>query len=275
MLNVPVTLVVLLAAVAHASWNAILHSVDDTFLVITLIMVGGALFAVPLLLLEPAPGRAAWPFLAVSVGLQYLYNLLLAQSYRLGDFGQMYPLARGISPVVVTVTAAVFVGEAPTPASAVGVGVIFLALAALVLAGRHRVRVNPPALAAAIGTGLAIAAYTSIDGVGARRSGSPFGYVAWLITMEGVVMAGTAVAVRGRSILAQARRVWPRGLLAGLLSLVAYGLVLWAQTRGRSRRWPHCARRASSRRPRSGPWSSRSRSGVPGSRRRSVSRSAS
>ena len=232
MLDVSVTLVVLLAAVAHATWNAILHAVDDTFLVMTLIMVGGGLFAVPLVLLQPAPAAAAWPFLAISVGLQYVYNLLLVQSYRLGDFGQMYPLARGVSPVVVTVAAALFLGEVPTPAAIAGVAVIFVALAALVLAGRRRVRVTPAALAAAIGTGLAIAAYTMIDGVGARRSGSPFGYVGWLILLEAVAIAATAVAVRGRSLVVQARAVWPRGLAAGALSLLAYGLVLWAQTRG-------------------------------------------
>jgi drug/metabolite transporter (DMT)-like permease len=231
-LDLTVTGVVLLAAVAHASWNAILHAVDDKFLAMTLIMVGGGLFAIPLVVFAPAPDRAAWPFLATSVALQFAYNLLLVQAYRLGDFGQMYPLARGVSPVVVTGAAAVFAAEVPTPAALVGVAVVFASLTGLVLAGRRTVRITPLAFAAATATGLTIAAYTIIDGLGARRSGSAAGYVGWLLALEGLVIAATAVAVRGRKLITQAKPVLSRGLAAGLLGLVAYGLVLWAQTQG-------------------------------------------
>jgi len=135
-----VTLAVLTAAVAHATWNAIAHSIRDKFLALALVGAGGALFAAPLTAFAPMPAVAAWPYLASSVAVHLAYNLGLMQSYRLGDFSQTYPLARGTAPLVVTVLAAVFVGEVPTPTQTFGVAMVFLALSSLA-----RPAAQPPA----------------------------------------------------------------------------------------------------------------------------------
>jgi drug/metabolite transporter (DMT)-like permease len=87
------------------------------------------------------------------------------------------------------------------------------------------------AVLAAVGTGLTIAAYTVVDGVGVRASGTSLGYTAWLLLIMGVLLPAGAFAVRGGQLAAQLRPVAVRGLLGGVLSVFAYGLVLWAQTR--------------------------------------------
>jgi drug/metabolite transporter (DMT)-like permease len=231
-LPLSVTLMVLVAAVAHASWNAIAHGVDDKLAAMTLFSLGGGLFAVPLLIVTPAPDASSWPWLIASVIVHIAYNLLLMTAYRLGDFSQMYPLARGSAPLVVTLLAAVFVNEVPPPLELAGVVVVSIGLGSLVMVGGRPHRHELPALAAALATGLTIATYTVIDGTGVRRSGSPGGYVGWLMILDGAAIVAYAASRRGPALLGHLRTAALPGLLGGALSLTAYGLVLWAQTRG-------------------------------------------
>ena len=84
-----------------------------------------------------------------------------------------------------------------------------------------------------MGTGLTIAAYTTVDGLGVRLSGSSVAYIGWLMLLESLCVPAWALARRRHELLSgTSRRVLGSGLLAGGLSVLAYGLVLWAQTRG-------------------------------------------
>jgi drug/metabolite transporter (DMT)-like permease len=235
-LPLSVTLAVLTAAVTHATWNAIAHGIKDQVLAFGLIGVGSIAVAVPLVVLSPLPLSACWPYLLASVFIHVFYNLLLMRSYRYGDFGQVYPLARGTSPLVVTVLAAVFAAERPTVAQVCGVLVISCGLAVLVLAGRRRSAsgsgLSRAALLAAGGTGLTIAAYTTVDGLGVRLSGSSVGYIGWLMVLESLCVPAWALVRRRDVVRDVSRRILVSGMLAGALSVLAYGLVLWAQTRG-------------------------------------------
>jgi drug/metabolite transporter (DMT)-like permease len=255
-LPLSVTLVVLAAAVTHATWNAIAHGIKDQVLAFGLIGAGGILVAIPLVIVSPFPLSACWPYLLASIVIHVFYNLLLMRSYRYGEFGQVYPLARGTSPLVVTMLAAVFAAERPSVAQVAGVLVVSCGLALLVLAGRTRRRaaagdgsgsgaggsgggagrgigLRRAALIAAAGTGLTIAAYTTVDGLGVRLSGSSVAYIGWLMLLESLCVPAWALARRRHELLSgTSRRILGSGLLAGGLSVLAYGLVLWAQTRG-------------------------------------------
>jgi len=234
-LPLSVTLAVLAAAVTHATWNAIAHGIKDQVLAFGLIGAGGIAVAVPLVAVSPLPLRACWPYLLASVFIHVFYNLLLMRAYRYGDFGQVYPLARGTSPLVVTVLAAVLAAERPSLPQVVGVLVISSGLAVLVLAGRRLSSgsgLSRPALLAAGGTGLTIAAYTTVDGLGVRLSGSSVGYIGWLMVLQSLCVPAWALMRRRDVVRGLSRRVLLSGVLAGALSVLAYGLVLWAQTRG-------------------------------------------
>jgi drug/metabolite transporter (DMT)-like permease len=242
-LSLTVTLAVLAAAITHAVWNAIAHGIKDQTLAFALIGVGGVAVSIPLVIVAPLPRSSSWPYLLASVAIHVFYNLLLMQCYRLGEFSQVYPLARGVSPLVVTILAAVFVHEHLAFFQIVGVAIVSAGLAFLVFAGSRpgaggRGGVVPPgkysrgALLAAVGTGLTIAAYTTVDGVGVRLSASPVGYIGWLIMLQSLCVPLFAAVRRRDVLLKQPRRILLSGLLAGALSVLAYGLVLWAQTRG-------------------------------------------
>jgi drug/metabolite transporter (DMT)-like permease len=228
-LSLTVTIAVIAAAVTHAVWNAIAHGIKDQTLAFALIGVGGIAIGIPLVILAVMPRSDCWPYLLGSVVIHVFYNLLLMRCYRLGEFSQVYPLARGTSPLVVTILAAIFIREHLTLAQIAGVLVVSAGLATLVLAGR---RPGRAAFLAAVGTGLTIAAYTTVDGVGVRLSGSPVGYIGWLMVLESLCVPMFAVVRRRDVLLKQPKRILLAGLAAGALSVLAYGLVLWAQTRG-------------------------------------------
>ncbi|MBC3981071.1 DMT family transporter [Streptomyces buecherae] len=224
---------VLIAAVTHASWNAIAHGIKDQLLAFTLVSGGGLVCGLGIAVWAPVPAAGAWPYLVASAVIHVLYQALLMRSFRLGDFGQMYPIARGTAPLVVTVLAAVFVHERPGGWQTAGVVVASAGLVGLALWGIRGSGARPhwAALAAAVATGLSIAAYTVVDGVGVRASGTSMGYIGWLMILEGLAIPAYALATRRGALVGQLRPVAVRGLGGGVLSVFAYGLVLWAQTR--------------------------------------------
>jgi drug/metabolite transporter (DMT)-like permease len=225
---------VLTAAVTHASWNALAHHIREQLLAFTLVGSGGLVCGVVLACFGPVPHAAAWPPLLASTVLHVAYMLLLMRSFRLGDFGQMYPVARGTAPLVVTVLAAVFVHERPGPWQLAGVATASAGLVGVALWGIRKRQAGPPpwpALLAALATGLAIASYTTVDGVGVRAAGSPLGYTAWLMALQGLFIPAYALLAHREVLRGLSRPLLLRGLLCGVLSVLAYGLVLWAQTR--------------------------------------------
>ncbi|WP_329119595.1 EamA family transporter [Streptomyces sp. NBC_01353] len=224
---------VLLAAVTHAGWNALAHTIRDQLLSFTLIAGGGALIGSVAAFFVPLPAAGAWPYLIASAVLHVGYMALLMRSFTLGDFGQMYPIARGTAPLAVTFLAAAFVDEIPDGWQLTGVAFACAGLTGLALWGVRGSGRRPdwPALLAAGATGLAIAGYTVVDGVGVRTSGTPLGYIAWLMVLQGAVIPAYALWTRRSALLPQLRPHAVRGLLGAALSTAAYALVLWAQTK--------------------------------------------
>lgn len=219
---------VLIAAGLHAGWNALAKAQEDRLgLLARSCLVGAVLAAVGLTIVD-SPAGAAWPWLAASIVIHILYNTGLLYAYRVGDFNQTYPLARGVGPVVVAAFAALVLQERLSAAAMAGVVVIAVSIGVLGFTPWDRVRSQRAAVVAAVFTGLTIAAYTIVDGVGVRRSGSAAGYTLWLVGIQGAVTALALVFLRR----ARTRPSWSLAGLAAAMSAAAYGLVLWAQTRG-------------------------------------------
>jgi len=225
-----VILAVLAAMILHAGWNACAKVIQDQVAAFFDIGVACILAGIVFVLVSPLPASAALPYLAASSAIHLVYNTALLNSYRFGDLGQTYPIARGVAPLLVTLGAFLATGEAPTTQQLVGLAVVFGGLASLATVHGFKVGDRRAVLLALV-TGVAIASYTVSDGLGVRKSGSVLGYAGFLfIAQEVPLLAGFAL-VRGRSIVADARRVWRLGILAGFASVTAYALVLWAQTR--------------------------------------------
>ncbi len=229
-LPLAVALAVLASAVLHASWNALAKSVPDQLAGFVGIGLGSSALAILVALVAPAPARTAWPYLGASLMVHVGYQAMLLNSYRTGDLVQAYPVARGTAPVLVAVLALPAVGEGLNGPQIVGV--VAVAGGLVGLADLRRLRESrSPALAFAFATALCIATYSILDGVGVRHSGTPVGYVSWLMAAEGLPIPLYAAAFHRGRLATTPPAIWARTALGGVMSLVAYGVVVWAQDR--------------------------------------------
>jgi drug/metabolite transporter (DMT)-like permease len=224
---------VLLAALLHASWNAMLHSNRDRFLSMTWMSIAIAAISTLVVLFVPWPAQAAWPYIVASGLVHIVYNVTLVRAYRRNDLAQAYPVARGSSPLLVTLGAALFAHEAIGPLHALGIVMISGGIIAIALHGQH---VSRAGLLAALTTGVTIAVYTVIDGIGVRLSGGQaLAYTAWMF-MFYWLMPVLFVAVRGLTALWEPVRETPlsvgSSLIGGVVSIAAYGIVIWALQSG-------------------------------------------
>lgn len=224
---------VLLAALLHASWNALLHGNRDRFLSMTWMSIAIAAISTLGVLFTPQPASEAWPYIVASGLVHIVYNVTLVRAYRRSDLAQAYPIARGSSPLLVTLGAALFAHEAIGPLHALGIVMISGGIIAIALQGG---RVSRASALAALTTGATIALYTVIDGMGVRVSdGRAFAYTAWMFLFYWL-MPVLFVARRGLAALCTPLRAAPMAVVSslagGLVSIAAYGIVIWAMQSG-------------------------------------------
>jgi drug/metabolite transporter (DMT)-like permease len=229
-LTVLIAAIVIGAGALHAVWNAIAKQLDDRLMAFAVIGVSMTLAGVLAVAVAGLPGRVAVTCAAVSAMIHICYQLGLMNSYRLGAFNQVYPIARGTSPLVVAAGAYFFAGEHLGALPLAGVAILAIGLMSLALSAGRLTRSERPAIAVAVLTGLTIASYTIVDGVGVRAAHDPYAYGGLMFLLQGPVFPLIAVFRRPAACWRDLPVV-SRGLLAGLLSVVAYGIVLWAQAR--------------------------------------------
>ena len=216
---------VLFAALLHASWNALLRGGADRLWSMTMMCMAIAIVcAVAALFLSP-PAPESWGYALLSALLHVGYNLFLVRSYRVGDLGQIYPISRGSSPALITLGAALFAGETITPAELFGIGLVSGGIMSLAFRGRS---LSVPSLPYALGTGCFIAAYSVVDGIGARLSGAPLAYTVWMSALWGVLMPLVYIGLRDARSLFSVRPGMLTAVVGGLVSLLAYAIVIYA-----------------------------------------------
>ncbi len=228
-MSIDVLLLVLLGALLHAGWNALVKSGVDKALDASLIAAGAAACCIPLLPFLPLPGTVALPFLVISALLQFAYFRLVAAAYTVGDIGLVYPIMRGVAPLIVAASSNLFLGETLSLAALAGIAIISAGILTLAFEARHGGR--HPILLALINA-VVIAGYTFVDGVGARLSSSPISYTLWMSLLPPILLFGWAFHQRGWApVVNHVRGNWWRGLAGGAGSILSYGLALWAMTK--------------------------------------------
>ena len=226
-----VTISVLAAALCHAAWNAMIRTRGDKIVSMTLVVAGSGLLAAPGLLVVGVPRAAAWPFLVASVMIHFGYTTCLALAYQHGELSKVYPLVRGFAPLLTLVASLAFLHEGLEASGIAGILLLATGIMTLALDGGWRsLRAAPRGLAYAAVTTICIAAYTVSDGMGARAAGDPHAYVVWLFALNGLPMLLAVLALKRGAFISAARTDWPKGLVGGALSVVAYWIVIWAFT---------------------------------------------
>jgi len=214
----------LLAAVMHAVWNVLVKSSDDQLVAGWTVVAGAAILAVPVLVLSGLPDRSVWDLILISTVVQVAYVLTLAAAYRVGDLSFVYPLARGTSPVLVSLAGVAFLGD---EISATGwIGVLTVTGALTLLAWR---RADRSGLTLALATGLLISLYTSVDAAAVREQGSALSVIAAEFVLLSIALGLVVLVMRGPgSMLGMVRADWRKAAVGGFATGVAYLLVMVA-----------------------------------------------
>ncbi|MGR3465553.1 EamA family transporter [Limimaricola sp.] len=228
-MSLPVFLAVMLAALLHASWNAMIKLGASKVAGMVILALVQGVMGLAVALTRPIPAAEVWAWVAASAVCHAVYNTFLAFAYEHGDLSRVYPIARGAAPMAVLVASALFLSDAIEPMSVAGVlvlGLGILGMARGALGSGESRRLIPYALGAAAGT----AGYTLVDGLGARVSGDPVAYVGWLFVAQALLFPPAAFAMRGRGLLRVSPRVWAQGTAAAVASYGAYAIAVWAMT---------------------------------------------
>lgn len=228
-MSVGIFLLILIAALLHAIWNAIIKFGDDKFqgmLVLSLIQGGiGVIMAMSL----AWPQGDVWLWLMASGVIHSAYKIFLSYAYERGDLSRVYPIARGTAPMLVAVVGAFLLPDIVAAREYLGillVGLGIVLMARGVFTQGESARMLPFALASALAT----AGYSLVDGMGARASGSATVFVAWMFAIDGAIFSLWGLSQRGTAVLRATPKMWGLGAAAGLASFGAYLIVVFAMT---------------------------------------------
>ena len=219
---------VLLAAALHAIWNAVIKGTGDKTIAIGLVALGHMVLGLIGAAILPLPDIKVIPFIIASTLIHWGYYYGLTTAYKFGDLSLIYPIARGISPVIVTFFAFFWIDERLSWVEMSGVllissGILFLGLRSL---SNEK---SITALVFALTTGMLIAAYSVTDGFGVRLTENPLSYIVWLFIAEGFIVFYIFGRFKVRLLKSSFSEIM-LGFSAGVISTVAYGLALYAKS---------------------------------------------
>lgn len=226
------TALVLIAALLHATWNTLIKFSGERLLVIASMDGVALVFAVLAVAFVTPPPAEVWPWMLASAAFELLYRVLLIRAYRVGDLGLVYPLMRGLSPLVVLGLTLMVAGESLSTQQILGILLIPCGMACLLWQGGGGERL-PWSMLPVVGLiGLCIGCYTWIDGQALKLGVQPLDYLVWLTLISAWPFPLLAMCNKRQAFTLFWREQWRLGLSVGLCVLFSYALVLWAMQLG-------------------------------------------
>jgi drug/metabolite transporter (DMT)-like permease len=225
-----IVLLILFAAALHASWNVLIKSESRDSSNTALIIAGSAAIGVVFLPFVPLPLPACRPYLGASVVIHIVYFGVLLLAYKKGDMSLVYPLMRGLPPVLTALAASVLLQES-LPLTG-WMGIVLVSTGALVLTvdfGFSK-KFKPAPVALAALEAAIIVIYTLVDAQGARLSGHAFSYTGWMLFLLALFFLMTMPVIEGRQMFPRMIKNWKKSLIGGTLTFGSYGIALWAMT---------------------------------------------
>ena len=226
-----VFLLVLIATVMHAVWNAMVKKHPDKVVAVSGIVFGHVPCSIIAIILLPAPSAASIPFIIASVFIHQGYQWFLLSSYQIGDFTKVYPIARGSGPLVATIISILFLGLVLD--NLIILSICFICLGILVLGIFDRSnKKNSKIIQYSLFTGFFIGLYSLVDGYGARASLSAITYISWSFLLNAFLFSVVLNLKKRKNIF---KKVMNRGKqifwIGGTLSYVIYIIVVWGFTK--------------------------------------------
>lgn len=227
-----VTALILCSAILHASWNAFVKNDGDRTVAMAWIMGIGGIASLIALPFTSFPKPEVWPYLIATTVLQNVYFAFVILSYRHGDLSQAYPIARGSAALFAAVAASTLGLDVLVPREWLGIGLSSLGIASLAFAARGSGTLLHRSLGYPLLSGAFTAAYSIVDGTGARTAASPIEYVLWMNTCAAPFLPAYVIATRRAEIARTGfTSIGPR-VAAALVAMASYGIAVWAFSQG-------------------------------------------
>jgi len=229
-----IALAVILSALMHASWNALVKGGSDGWLTSAMIAgfagLGALVVAVAFV---PWPAPHHWPWLVGSGALHGGYFILLVSAYTYGDLGKVYAIARGTAPLIIVALAGPLVGDVPGWREIAAILVLVAGVITLTFEPGKFATADLKAVILALLTGAMIAAYSLFDTIGIRTIGPEIAYativyVCWLMIFAAIPILVVSFALRRGAIIKHMRANALQGIGGGAVAVASYALILFA-----------------------------------------------
>ncbi len=229
-MTIGILFAVLGAALLHATWNAMIKVGSSKIGAMVVLSIAEVPIGLAVGLSRPMMAAEVWPWVAAAGCTHFAYKSFLTFAYDHGDLSRVYPIARGVAPMVVLLVGGFLLADRIAPAEYLGIVIlgagILLMTRGVFSSGEER-KLVPFAL----GSACATASYTMLDGMGARVAGDAIAYVGWVFVVDGLLFAIGTLAWRGTAILPRRGKDWALGAVASAASYGAYAISVWAMTK--------------------------------------------
>ena len=218
---------ILFSAILHAGWNLIIKSFNNSLSAMGFKMILHSIIFIPIVFFVPYPTGITWLFIIASVLIHNFYFIILGISYNKGDLSYIYPIARGSSPVFITILSLLLLHDQVSLAGWIGIiiasfGLIFLTFNDI------KNRINLDVIKLALLVSLTICLYTLCDAAGVRSSSNNFSYIVWLFALDGWFIFSYA-CYKNKNIFSNINlRGFGLIVLASIMSFSGYGIIIWS-----------------------------------------------
>ena len=218
-------LLIILSALCHAIWSAIIKSSKNPLSLMGITSFLEVTIFLPLTFTVPFPTLEVWYFLIATVIIHVFYRLNVIYSYRYGDLSYIYPISRGSSCLFVAIISILFLSSDISVAGFIGILIVCIGL--FLISYSKNLSFNFRGFALAISTAILITAYTLVDGVGVRLSENGFSYIYWLFTLNGIPLL--IIGLISKNGLRKTETYnFSSGIAAGIFATSSYAIVVWS-----------------------------------------------
>ena len=224
-----VFLVVLSAALMHATWNSIIQSSSNSFLESFDFAIWKVPLTLILIVLLPLPHPDSWPYIAASIVVHFIYTYSFVYTYTRNELSTVYPIFRGIPPLIILLLSYFILKENISSTGWLAVIVTSLGIISMSFMGN---KINFKSSISIITVAFTIVAYSMIDGMGARLSMQSFSYLAWVFFIHWSIYSFFVIYQQGyKPCIDHVKNNYLKGIFAGSISFLGYSLILWAMTK--------------------------------------------
>ncbi len=226
-------LLCLISAVSVAATNLFVKRGGDVLATRMLVSVVMAACALPLLPITPWPSPRLWQALGVSVMVHWAYQFAMIRALHRGDLSLVFPVMRGLAPLMTAMFATLFLAETPGMTGWAGLVIATAALIVFALpenAGKAAKRLRRAALIWAGLTAVGIGAYSVADAHGTRTADTLISFIVWLFLLDSLGISLAVLWARRGRLRASLRSQLKNGIIGGGLGALSYAAALWAFT---------------------------------------------